>query len=229
MLLIIDTSTKKSLIVMVFTKGFVKKVFGANFDHSEKLLPEIFKLLKNRGLKKVKKIVVISGPGSYTGLRVGIATANALGYALDVPVLGINRLEWLAFQDKNKTKEQICAVLPAIHDQVFASIHKTGKQDRLEQKNSFFYGTVKDLLEEIKTSTFFIVGELKRNNEVIGKNVLKKQLGKKFLGMDFINLFNDKSIKSLIDMSLDKLKNIKKGNLVVPLYIKKPNITLPKK
>ncbi len=60
---------------------------------SEELLPEIDKLLaKNKvKLKDLKGIIVVCGPGSYTGLRVGISAANALAYGLGIPIVGIRK------------------------------------------------------------------------------------------------------------------------------------------
>ncbi|MFH0840588.1 MAG: tRNA (adenosine(37)-N6)-threonylcarbamoyltransferase complex dimerization subunit type 1 TsaB [bacterium] len=59
-----------------------------NRDQAEKLLPMVEEMLKKQGigLDKLTKIVVGNGQGSFTSLRIGISTANALGYALGIPV-----------------------------------------------------------------------------------------------------------------------------------------------
>lgn len=64
-------------------------------NHSEKLLPAVEKLLsKNKlTLKDLKGIGVARGPGSFTGVRVGVACANALGFALNIPIKGIKYQE----------------------------------------------------------------------------------------------------------------------------------------
>ena len=66
-----------------------KKVKGRR-QEAEKLLPAIEALLKNKkiNLKRIKKIEVANRGGSFTSLRIGVVTANALGYALGVPVAG---------------------------------------------------------------------------------------------------------------------------------------------
>jgi tRNA threonylcarbamoyladenosine biosynthesis protein TsaB len=78
---------------------FAIKVVTEKFRQSEKLLSEIAKLIQS---KKIKGIMVVSGPGEFSGLRIGIATANALAYAWQVPVLGVR-----IASDYLETREQL--------------------------------------------------------------------------------------------------------------------------
>jgi tRNA threonylcarbamoyladenosine biosynthesis protein TsaB len=70
----------------------------AHRDLSNSLLPKIEAILKiNKfDLQSIKGIVVYSGPGSFTGLRIGVSFANTLAYSLGVPVIGLNGIDWLA-------------------------------------------------------------------------------------------------------------------------------------
>jgi len=87
MKLFIDTSNSEKIIV-----GFDDKRFetAAKKEKSQMLLPFIEELLKkeNKTFKNISEIKVNTGPGSFTGLRVGVSVANALGWALGVPVNG---------------------------------------------------------------------------------------------------------------------------------------------
>ena len=228
MFLIIDTSLKKSLIIKVSNKGFQKKIFGTNFDHSEKLLIEISKILNSR-LKNLKGISVISGPGSYTGLRVGIATANALGYSLNLPVAEVNRLEWLAYAGILKEKEnvKICSVVSAIHDSIFAGMYDY-KNDLLKQNGEFFSGNISGLLKLIKKPTLFVAEDKDILKEIISEGVLRKRLNSNFLNLKYINYYSENSVKTLINISLKKFKKARIGQIIKPLYIQKPNITYSK-
>lgn len=81
-------NTKDSKEVTVCLEGDclrTKNEFG-----SQVLLPLIVKLLKdnNKSLSDLDEIMVDKGPGSFTGLRVGVSVANALGFALNIPVNG---------------------------------------------------------------------------------------------------------------------------------------------
>lgn len=61
------------------------------FSQSEKMLQAIDELLTNNNLtiKSLEKIIVFCGPGSYTGIRVGVTTANFLGFGLNIPVISL--------------------------------------------------------------------------------------------------------------------------------------------
>jgi tRNA threonylcarbamoyl adenosine modification protein YeaZ len=64
------------------------------------MIPELRRLFDERSIRfeQVERIVVDAGPGSFTGLRVGIATANALGLAWKVPVVGVSSLDLIAWR-----------------------------------------------------------------------------------------------------------------------------------
>ncbi|MBI4153549.1 tRNA (adenosine(37)-N6)-threonylcarbamoyltransferase complex dimerization subunit type 1 TsaB [Candidatus Woesebacteria bacterium] len=82
-----DTSGREKIVVGVDEKRFETK---AKEEKSQKLLPFIVEVLEKEGasFEKIKGIEVNTGPGSFTGLRVGISVANALGWALGIPVNG---------------------------------------------------------------------------------------------------------------------------------------------
>jgi tRNA threonylcarbamoyladenosine biosynthesis protein TsaB len=80
----------------------------------------------NCALQDISAVVVCGGPGSYTGLRIGMATAKGLCYALDIPLLSNNRLTMLAYQlwagQKVKAKQYISLIL-AREREFFAGIY----------------------------------------------------------------------------------------------------------
>jgi tRNA threonylcarbamoyl adenosine modification protein YeaZ len=90
MILLIDT-TKANLIKLGLRQGgsIIEAIeVDTNRNQAELLLPQIEKLLKKRHLtlKDLEAIEVANGEGSFSSLRLGIVTANALGYALGIPV-----------------------------------------------------------------------------------------------------------------------------------------------
>ena len=95
MILTIDT-TDRELITVSLSEGgkVVKKMEDRNQFGSQALLPLIEKLLSDQGIgfSELEGVEVATGPGSFTGIRVGASVANALGYSLGIPVNG-KRLE----------------------------------------------------------------------------------------------------------------------------------------
>jgi tRNA threonylcarbamoyladenosine biosynthesis protein TsaB len=94
MIFFIDTSEKITKLAL-YKDGFSKvseKNCTLNSELSERLLSEIDQLLKQSGCDRISlsKIFVAEGPGSYTGLRIGVTTANFLAFSLDIPVFKYN-------------------------------------------------------------------------------------------------------------------------------------------
>ena len=93
MLLFINTtSIDRAEVALVGKKNVTKKNFKINRDLSEKLLPAIQALLgKSRMIfSDLLKIAVVSGSGSFTSIRIGVATANALAYSLKIPIFQVD-------------------------------------------------------------------------------------------------------------------------------------------
>src|SRR5882672_5335396 len=73
---------------------------------SELLIPSIDQLLRRCkiGKKNISLVAVDVGPGSFTGIRVGVAAARMLAQALEIPLIGVNSLEALAYWEKPKSQ-----------------------------------------------------------------------------------------------------------------------------
>lgn len=91
MILKIDTTKTGEITVSLKENGkIIKKIKEKNIFGSQSLLPTIEKILKSKKLKmeSLKGVEVNTGPGSFTGIKVGVAVANALAYSLNIPVNG---------------------------------------------------------------------------------------------------------------------------------------------
>jgi tRNA threonylcarbamoyladenosine biosynthesis protein TsaB len=89
------------------------------------MIDEVFKMA-GRSIKEIKGVVVSSGPGSYTGLRIGVATAKGLCYALNVPLVSVGTLNLLAYQllrNNNLLPDSIlCPMLDARRMEVYCAL-----------------------------------------------------------------------------------------------------------
>jgi len=106
MYLFIDTADLQNLTVALIEKGqiLIQKTISAKYQQVEKLLPTIDQILKKTkiSIKKIQGIVVVSGPGPFTAIRIGIATANALAFSLNVPVISFLKDDFNSLEDLAK-------------------------------------------------------------------------------------------------------------------------------
>lgn len=95
----IETSSAVSSVALMDTTKLVGELtVQAGLTHSEQLVPHIELLMQQSGVAKsdIEGIAVSIGPGSFTGLRIGLGTAKALAYAWQVPLLGVMTMDVLA-------------------------------------------------------------------------------------------------------------------------------------
>ena len=100
-ILAIDTATQvSSVAVLKEGRLLAELTMQGKLTHSETLLPHIEQVLKMAAVAKeeLTGIAVSNGPGSFTGLRIGLAAAKAMSYVLGIPLVGISTLQALAYQ-----------------------------------------------------------------------------------------------------------------------------------
>jgi tRNA threonylcarbamoyl adenosine modification protein YeaZ len=92
-LLAIDTSTSTIVVAAGSTDGrlLAAEAFEGRYRHSQELLPAIIRVIERAGLRlaDLAGVIVGTGPGAFTGLRVGIATGKTLAHELGVPIAGV--------------------------------------------------------------------------------------------------------------------------------------------
>lgn len=99
MILVIDTATSQALVALGDADGELRAAvdWEAGYRHGETLLVTLQRLLADEGvtLEDLTGIVVGTGPGAFTGLRVGLATAKAIAHARALPIVGVSTAEAL--------------------------------------------------------------------------------------------------------------------------------------
>ncbi len=78
---------------------------------------------KHLSLKDIEAVAVSNGPGSYTGLRVGLATAKGLSYALNIPLICVSTLQIMAHAVKEQAADLICPMIDARRMEVFTALY----------------------------------------------------------------------------------------------------------
>ena len=204
-ILCIDTSSKLCGVDILYNTTLIKKIELDNgLTHSESLMPLIDQILKecNLSLKDINLLVSDIGPGSFTGIRIGIATIKAFADSLNIPCIGISSLEVLAYNVS--TDGLICSTIDCKNDNCYFALYelKNGNYKVLEHPTSESISNVLDLLNskyENKNITF--VGDGIRENSI------SNYLDSFNLGIAGFNKF---------------ISNNRNGEEILPMYLKKP-------
>ena len=129
LILNIDSATEKASICLAgdgrslaLAENYTQK------DHATWLHPAIEQMMRDTGyhLRDLQAVAVTAGPGSYTGLRVGMAAAKGFCYALNIPLIAENTLRTMAFAAKEQLPEVdlLCPMIDARRMEVFTAIYQ---------------------------------------------------------------------------------------------------------
>ena len=158
----IDTSSNAtSIAVIEDNKLICEYTINTKTTHSQKLMPMIENMLKisEINVNDMDMISICQGPGSFTGLRIGMATAKALSHVNNLPIVGVNSLELLA-GNMDLSDKKICSILDAQRTQVYMGQYKF-ENNKLVEIKSVDVVEIDELLEELKSSNeeWILVGE----------------------------------------------------------------------
>ncbi len=125
MILGIDTSSKNCSLALWHGQQLLGSFdqVSEDFLHAEILHQEIEKLLKSSGVQfsDLRSVVVGSGPGSYTGLRIGVSAAKGLAMALNIPLFAVSGLQMMLSQNTSEFTGRVLVVMDARRNEVFGA------------------------------------------------------------------------------------------------------------
>lgn len=117
MILVLDTATRRPIVALAADDGSVlaQRTWESRHRHGEELLARLDEALAEAGGRKqdLSGVVVGTGPGSFTGLRIGLATAKTIAYALSIPIVGVSSTRALA-QAAAKANPELSDVVVAL-------------------------------------------------------------------------------------------------------------------
>ena len=233
--MVIDTSSNLCSVAIKHNEERIYKTLDEGKTHSETLLPLINEVLEdnNISLDNINVLGVVIGPGSFTGIRIGISTIKAMAFAKDIPVITITSTEVLARNIVEESKYKI-GIIDAKNDQIYAGVYSN---DYL--KITEFAGSIKDFIKVLKSLN--INQNKKINGEIIKeeysfsgsgikyKDLIIEKLKDKNKSKNITCKFSDKieqSIEKTLEGIEDKLKdknNLIDGKILVPHYLKPSN------
>ncbi|MCR4963251.1 MAG: tRNA (adenosine(37)-N6)-threonylcarbamoyltransferase complex dimerization subunit type 1 TsaB [Firmicutes bacterium] len=130
-LLAVDTSTSSLSLAVAGPEGVCGEFALYNGEtHSRSLLPMADALLSLSGIQltDLSALAVTLGPGSFTGLRIGLATVKAWAFALDLPVAGVSATQAMAWAATADSDVYSCPIFDARRDEVYAALFQGGQR-----------------------------------------------------------------------------------------------------
>jgi len=221
-LLFIETATKNCSVALSHKGqclGYLE-ASEAQFSHSEKLHQFILKLLESKGVspKELSGVVVDKGPGSYTGLRIGVATAKGLCYALKIPLISLDSLEVLAASLPIDSQSYIIPMIDARRMEVYTVVFDAQKK------------RIKPIWAEILQPQSFEAFSDSNRCIIIGNAQEKAQTILKAQSIEYYPNCIEPSAKDMIALGTQKFNASVFEDLAYfePFYLKEFYTTLPK-
>jgi len=135
----IDTSTPCGSIGLIHGQNVISEyILNVSVTHSERLLGAIDLVLRRAGcaLDDLDGFAISLGPGSFTGVRIGVSTVKGLAYAVQKPVVGVSTLDVLASQ-VSPTPYLICPIIDARKGEVYSAFYRYEESDRPKRLSEF--------------------------------------------------------------------------------------------
>jgi tRNA threonylcarbamoyladenosine biosynthesis protein TsaB len=157
-ILAIDTSTRVGSIALV--EGPLLKaqnILDIRATHNQRLLPGIERILTDAGwsLDDLDGFAVSLGPGSFTGLRIGLSIVKGLAWATGKPLVGVPTLDGLA-ANVSFVPYMICPILDARKGEIYAALYRQGDEGIPERLTSYMAIKPEEMLALISETTVII-------------------------------------------------------------------------
>jgi tRNA threonylcarbamoyladenosine biosynthesis protein TsaB len=212
LILNIDTALDTAYISLAENEqGIVYAINETTKDHAAWIQPAIYQLIKESGwrIADLTAIGVSIGPGSYTGLRIGLSTAKGLCFALKIPLITINTLEIMAFSAINEIAAHdpdlltrnifICPMIDARRMEVFTAVYNSSLVEMYEPHSLILDALAFDELLERQKILFLGNGSIKFRQVCQNANAIFKKMAlnpfalseltyKNFIGNNFATL-----------------------------------------
>ena len=176
--MLIETSAKIcSAALAVDGKVVFSKKNDEGMAHARLLQGFVDEVLKNLGGAKIDAVAVSSGPGSYTGLRIGVATAKGLAFGYDAPLIAVPTLELLAYTVKSSVEVEkgalICPMIDARRMEVYSQLFDADVKEAGEtQAEIITEDSYKELLQTGKKVYFVGDGSAKCSGVITSENAV---------------------------------------------------------
>lgn len=222
-ILSVDTSSNICSVAILEDENCIAEINkNDGKTHSENLMPMIEKILQDNNIKlnSIELIAIAVGPGSFTGIRIGIASIKAISEVLSVPIVAVSSLEGLAY-NVDENFENICSLIDARNNQVYAGIFDK-MHNALEE---FMADDINAVLENIKMyNKITFIGD----GALMHKELIENKIKNAKFVEEIKNFQNAKSIGKA-GYSKYKLGIIENADTIIPKYLRKSQAERMKK
>ena len=225
-ILAVDTSTFTGSVALIDSDRLVAEVLlNSKISHSEKLLPAIESILENAQwtLDDLQGLAIAIGPGSFTGLKIGLSTLKGIAVAKKLPLVGVSSLKVLAHNLSFKP-EPVAAILDARRQEVYAGIYQFGKDGEVKEIFSDACLSPKDFCRELKKyAKVWLVGE----GAVAYRQSFEEELPKVVCFPEESFHYGRAGVAAHLGFFMLKTKKYKDFNGLSPNYLRAPDARLP--
>jgi tRNA threonylcarbamoyl adenosine modification protein YeaZ len=176
MILFIDTHAELITVALKTKDNLFIKTKESEYSHSIYTMPMIEELFKenNLNVKDLKKIIVVNGPGSFTGIRIGVSIAKTMAYALKIDINTISSLTaYLISSNLNENKKAVIEDNKGYYISVFDEKDKPIKEEYYSEEDNEEYLEVPKKLDVNKIIDY-LKDEKSLNPHHVKANYIKK-------------------------------------------------------
>jgi tRNA threonylcarbamoyladenosine biosynthesis protein TsaB len=182
-LLSLSTAEKGCSLAVTDGAGLVCEEFWTSrLTHSRRLVKMIEQMLDNRAgmeLADIDGFVAARGPGSFTGVRIGIAVVQGLSFALEKPCAGVSSLDGIAWRFSHSS-HSVCAMMDARRNEVYSAVYQF-ERGRLTSKTREQVVSPQKAVDMAKASTVFAGSGSKAYREIIEKTADNPVIAHEFM------------------------------------------------
>jgi tRNA threonylcarbamoyladenosine biosynthesis protein TsaB len=172
-----DTSSERFSLALLRGKRLIGrfKAISPNRQSSD-MLPETDRLLKSESLsiKDIGLFCVGLGPGSFTGLRIGVTAMRAMALVLNKPIVGVASIDAIA-RNAPTCKEPLCVIIDAKQNKVYTRFYRY-RNGVLVSSSRIMLVEIKNLLDKLKVPVFFLGDGIKLYKDILLKQGARKNI-----------------------------------------------------
>lgn len=215
----VDSASKVATCAILDENNLIAEyTINNKLEHSTLIMDMIDKLLKdsNLDISDIDAFVVSKGPGSFTGLRIGMATIKGLSLGSNKPYVSVSSLDSLAYSLVN-FNGIICPIMDALRENVYTCLYKgnEGSLEKLIEYSALDLNELVEILKEKNEPVIFTGDAVSKHKKYLLENIPNAKFAPNHLSIVRASSLGEVGIKMLLNNEFDDSNSS-------PFYLKKP-------